>query len=93
MLPLFPCFGVMFPLSPPFGGNAETDFPALATALCDNATTVNLSDVMIAAHQEIYRCIDDFRNGMIFEGVKSLRFKLIIDKPSSFKTKPQLYHL
>ena len=61
--------------------DTETYFPALATALCDNATIDNLSDVMIAAHQEIYSDMYEDRNRMNFEGVKNIRFKLIVDKP------------
>ena len=53
----------------------------LSRDVVDNVTKDNLEDVLSAAHQEIYRSVDEFRNGMNFEGVKSLRFKLTADKP------------
>ena len=53
----------------------------LSRDVVDNVTKDHLEDVLSAAHQEIYRCIDEFRNRKNFEGVKSLVFKLIVDKP------------
>ena len=47
----------------------------------DNITIDNIADVMRAAHQQIYTCIDDERSRMNFEGLKSIRFKLIVDEP------------
>ena len=47
----------------------------------DNITIDNISEVMIEAHQTIYRCIDSERSRMNFEGVQNIRFKLIVDEP------------
>ena len=47
----------------------------------DNITIDNISEVMIEAHQTIYRCIDDERSRMNFGGVQNIRFKLIVDEP------------
>ena len=47
----------------------------------DNITIDNIADVMRAAHQQIYSCIDGERSRMNFEGLKSIRFKLIVDEP------------
>ena len=47
----------------------------------DNITIDNIADVMRAAHQQIYSCVDDERSRMNFEGLKSIRFKLIVDEP------------
>ena len=47
----------------------------------DNVTIDNIADVMRAAHQTIYSCIDDERSIMNFEGVQNIRFKLIVDEP------------
>ena len=47
----------------------------------DNITIDNIADVMRAAHQKIYSCIDDERSRMNFEGVQNIRFKLIVDEP------------
>ena len=47
----------------------------------DNITIDNIADVMRAAHQQIYSCIDDERSRMNFEGLKSIRFNLIVDEP------------
>ena len=52
----------------------------LSSDVVDNVTKDNIKDVLRAAHQEIYSRIDEFRNRMSFKGVKSLRFKLIVDK-------------
>ena len=45
----------------------------------DNVTIQNIDDVMRAAHQTIYSCMDDERSRMNLERVKNIRFKLIID--------------
>ena len=47
----------------------------------DNITIDNISEVMMEAHQTIYRCIDDERSRMNFGGVQNIRFKLIVDEP------------
>ena len=47
----------------------------------DNITIDNIADVMRAAHQQIYSCIDDERSRMNVEGLKSIMFKLIVDEP------------
>ena len=47
----------------------------------DNVTIDNIDDVMRAAHQNLYSCMDDERSIMNFEGVKNIRLKLIIDEP------------
>ena len=47
----------------------------------DNITIDNIADVMRAAHQTIYRCIDRERSRMNFGGVQNIRFKLIVDEP------------
>ena len=47
----------------------------------DNITIDNITEVMIEAHQTIYRCIDSERSRMNFEGVQNIRFKLIVDEP------------
>ena len=47
----------------------------------DNITIDNIVDVMMEAHQTIYRCIDDERSRMNFGGVQNIRFKLIVDEP------------
>ena len=47
----------------------------------DNATNNKIEDVLSAAHQEIYSCMDDDRNRMMVEGVKNIRLKLIVDEP------------
>ena len=47
----------------------------------DNITIDNIVDVMRAAHQQIYSRSDDERSRMNFEGLKSIRFKLIVDEP------------
>ena len=47
----------------------------------DNITIDNIADVMRAAHQTIYSCIDDERSRMNFGGVQNIRFKLIVDEP------------
>ena len=47
----------------------------------DNITVDNITEVMIEAHQTIYRCIDSERSRMNFEGVQNIRFKLIVDEP------------
>ena len=47
----------------------------------DNITINNISEVMMEAHQTIYRCIDDERSRMNFGGVQNIRFKLIVDEP------------
>ena len=47
----------------------------------DTITIDNISEVMMEAHQTIYRCIDDERSRMNFGGVQNIRFKLIVDEP------------
>ena len=47
----------------------------------DNITIDNISEVMMEAHQTIYRRIDDERSRMNFGGVQNIRFKLIVDEP------------
>ena len=46
-----------------------------------NVNQDNIADVMRAAYQEIYSCMDDERSRMNFEGVKNIRFKLFVDEP------------
>ena len=41
----------------------------------DNITIDNIADVMRAAYQKIYSCIDDERSKMNFEGIQIIRFK------------------
>ena len=47
----------------------------------DNVTIDNLSEVMMASYQEINSCIDEERSRTEFGGVKSIKFKLIVDEP------------
>ena len=47
----------------------------------DNITIDNIADVMRAARQTIYSCIDDERSRMNFGGVQNIRFKLNFDEP------------
>ena len=56
-------------------------FRFLSHDVVDNVTKDNIADVMRAAHQEIYSCMDDERSRMNFEGEKRIRFKLIADEP------------
>ena len=53
----------------------------LSHDVVDNVTKDNLTDVLRTAHQEIFSCMVEDRNRMNFEGVKSIKFKLIIDEP------------
>ena len=47
----------------------------------NNVTIDNLSEVMMASYQEINSCIDEERSRTEFGGVKSIKFKLIVDEP------------
>ena len=47
----------------------------------DNVKIDNLSEVMTASYQEIKSCIDEERSRTEFRGVKSIKFKLIVDEP------------
>ena len=63
-------------------------FHLLSHDVVDNVTKDNIEDVLRAAHQEIYNCMDDDRNRMNFEGVQNIRFKLMVDEPVYFIAKP-----
>ena len=47
----------------------------------DNVTIDKLSEVLMASYQEINSCIDEERSRTEFGGVKSIKFKLIVDEP------------
>ena len=64
-----------------YGHFSSIRYRFLSRDVVENVTKDNLEDVLSAAHQEIFRCVDEFRNRMNVEGVKSLRFKQIVDKP------------
>ena len=55
-------------------------FHLLSHDVVDNVTKVSIEDVLRAAQEEIYSCIKK-ESKKNFEGVKSLRFKLIVDEP------------